>query len=91
MEQEVTELQRKGAVIEMLLEGGFYSTLFLVPKKDGGQRPCNKSEVSEQPRVHSSLQNGGDSHTKNPITARRLACKGRPEGCLILHPNTTRP
>ena len=21
------------------LEGGFYSTLFLVPKKDGGQKP----------------------------------------------------
>ena len=39
VEQEVAELQGKGAVIEMLLEAGFYSTLFLVPKKDGWQRP----------------------------------------------------
>ena len=33
---------KKGAVIELAqppLEGGFYSTLFLVPKKDRGQRP----------------------------------------------------
>ena len=51
----------------------------------------NKSEVSEQPRMHSSLQNGGDSHAKNSITARRLACKGRPERCLFLHPDTPRP
>ena len=51
----------------------------------------NKSEVSEQPHVHSSLQNGGDSHAKSPITARRLACKGRPEGYLFLHPNIPRP
>ena len=31
----------KGAVVEVQLplEGGFYSTLFLVPKKDGSQRP----------------------------------------------------
>ena len=39
--EEVGELQRKGAVTEVTapMEGGFYSTLFLVPKKDGGQRP----------------------------------------------------
>ena len=39
--QEISELISKGAVQELaeVPEGGFVSTLFLVPKKDGGQRP----------------------------------------------------
>ena len=39
--QEITELCQKGAVTELKTPpvGGFVSTLFLVPKKDGGQRP----------------------------------------------------
>ena len=38
--QEINELMRKGAISEVEnIEGGFYSNLFLVPKKDGGQRP----------------------------------------------------
>ena len=38
--EEVGELLQEGAVVEVgEPHGGFYSTLFLVPKKDGGQRP----------------------------------------------------
>ena len=39
--KEVKELQRKGVVIELSPppKEDFFSTLFLVPKKDGGQRP----------------------------------------------------
>ena len=39
--QEISEMISKGAVTEIQTppEGGFFSTLFLVPKKDGGQRP----------------------------------------------------
>ena len=37
---DVGELLRKGATVELTTpSAGFYSTLFLVPKKDGGQRP----------------------------------------------------
>ena len=37
---EVKELLQKGAVSPVTPQGeGFYSSLFLVPKKDGGQRP----------------------------------------------------
>lgn len=38
---EIAELSRKGAVTKLgfLPRDGFLSTLFLVPKKDGGQRP----------------------------------------------------
>ena len=39
--QEITKLCRKGVVTEVKIPpvGGFVSTLFLAPKKDGGQRP----------------------------------------------------
>ena len=37
---ELGELLQKGAIVEILNpQGGFYSVLFLVLKKDGGQRP----------------------------------------------------
>ena len=41
IDQEVKDLIGKGAVVELPRpqEEGFYSSLFLVPKKDGGQRP----------------------------------------------------
>ena len=39
--EEVTELLQKGAIGEVVPveQTGFYSNFFLVPKKDGGQRP----------------------------------------------------
>jgi hypothetical protein len=38
--EELKELLGKGAIAEVQNpQGGFYSNLFLVPKKDGGQRP----------------------------------------------------
>ena len=38
--EEVTELCLKGAMeLKTTPMGGFFSTLFLVPKKDGSQRP----------------------------------------------------
>ena len=37
--EEVKELLGKAAIVEVHNpQGGFYSNLFLVPKKDGGQR-----------------------------------------------------
>ncbi len=40
MRVELTDLLQKGAVVQVeQARGGFYSTLFLVPKKDGRQRP----------------------------------------------------
>ena len=37
---ELEELLQKGAIVEVVNpQGWFYSVLFLVPKKDGGQRP----------------------------------------------------
>ena len=42
IEEEVADLLQKGAVshlVESQSKGGLYSNLFLVPKRDGGQRP----------------------------------------------------
>ena len=41
IEQEVQKLKDKGAVAQLrrVPQDSFVSTLFLVPKKDGGQRP----------------------------------------------------
>ena len=40
IKEELKELLSKGAVVEVTNpRRGFYSNLFLVPKKDGGQRP----------------------------------------------------
>ena len=49
----------KHAIEETTPSGhGFLSTIFLVPKKDGGQRPANKSEVLKQVCLLRALQNG---------------------------------
>ena len=90
VDQKVTELQKKGAAIDAV-RGRILLHPLSGTKEGWRSETSNKSKVSEQPHVHSSLQNGGDSHAKNPITARRLACKGRPEECLFLHPDTPRP
>ena len=41
VQEELDSLIQKGAVVEphLALDGGFVSNIFLVPKKDGGQRP----------------------------------------------------
>ena len=40
IEEEIKKLLGKGAIMEVCNpRGGFYSNMFLVPKKDGGQRP----------------------------------------------------
>ena len=55
--QEITELCRKGAVTELKTPavGGLVSTLFLVPKKDGGQRPViNLKSLNSFVDVHTS-------------------------------------
>ena len=41
LKREVESLVTKGAIKELHFppEGGYFSNLFLVPKKDGGQRP----------------------------------------------------
>uniref|UniRef100_A0A1X7SEK6 Reverse transcriptase domain-containing protein n=1 Tax=Amphimedon queenslandica TaxID=400682 RepID=A0A1X7SEK6_AMPQE len=78
--QEITELISKGAISELQttpeLGNGFFSTLFLVPKKDGGQRPVinlKRLNFLECP----PLQDGGNSHPQKPTQERGLSFENR--------------
>ena len=39
LDQEVAKLLNKGAISKTSMDTGFFSSIFLVPKKDGGSRP----------------------------------------------------
>lgn len=49
MSEEIAEMRAKGAIQEASHKGrGFISNMFLVPKKDGGQRPAiNLKKLNE--------------------------------------------
>ena len=79
--QEIKDMISKGAVTELqtLPVGGFLSTLFLVPKKDGGQRPViNLKKLNSF--INASHFKMEDIHTlKSLLQKGRLASKDRPE------------
>lgn len=79
MDNEIKSLQDKGAIHQASLsDPGFVSSLFMVPKKGGGQRPVIKQFCRVLP-----LQNGRDTHVKRPFKERRLYGKIRPQGCIL--------
>ena len=51
----------------------------------------NKPESLKSVGGNPSLQDGRPAHSPRPAEARRLAGKGRPEGCLPHYTNTPRP
>ena len=84
--QEISKLISKGAIQELtnMPEGGFVSTLFLVPKKGGGQRPViNLKNLNS---FVEALQNGGYKYPEKPVTERRLASQDRSQGRVFLSP-----
>ena len=91
---EISELCLKRAMTELKtpLVGGFVSTLFLVPKKDGGQRPCSdQSRKRELLCRHPTLQNGGNSHPQYPIAEGGLASEDRSKRCILFCPSQSGP
>jgi len=87
--EEISELLQKGAVGEILTvkQTGFYSNLFLVPKKDGGQIPSNQPESLERICEQATLQNGGHSCTERPPEERGLAGQNRAFFSIPIHIN----
>ena len=82
----------KGAITEFQTppESGFFSNLFLVPKKDGGQRPVINLKKPQFIHTCPSFQNGGNSYPQKPVKKGRLACKDRPKGRLFLSPDKSK-
>ena len=90
--QEISEMISKGAITELQTppESGFFSTLFLVPKKDGGQRPVINLKKPQFIHTCPSFQNGGNSYPQKPVKKGRLACKDRPKGRFFLSPDKSK-
>ena len=79
---------KKGAIIEtQVVQQSFVSQIFLVEKKDGGQRP----EVPETVCENRALQDGGSPPAPRPASSTGLDGEVRPEGCLPSGPNSPKP
>ena len=65
LEEEIQSLLQKQAICQIPTPtGGFYSNMFIVPKKDGGQRPViNLRHLNRY--VKSAFQDGGPMHSQS--------------------------
>ena len=82
LEEEVANLLKKGAVEEIIPEcPGFYSRIFLVPKKNG--KLCAQSLCS-----CSELQNGDTEKSEKCHQPQRLGIFLGPDGCLFAYSDT---
>ena len=63
------------------LHQGFVNSIFLVPKKRGGQRPVVNLPPPPPQSVHPlrTFQNGGDSYVEGSVKKRGLYGQDRPE------------
>ena len=86
--EDVQELLGKGAIVEVHNpRGGFYSNLFLVPKKDGETETSDKPESSEQFCSHRAFQDGGNPYLEGPSQSGGLVGKSGSEGRIFCDPN----
>ena len=77
---------RKGAIQQLKSQPGeFLSNLFLVNKKDGGNKSCNKSQISEQLHTLPKFQNGRNAFNKGSSPRTRLSDRDRSKRCLFWH------
>ena len=83
--EEVKELLGKGAIREVHNpRGGFYSKNgFLVPKKDGRQRPVINLKALNS-LVYRAFQDGGNPHPQRPCQSRGLDGQGGSEGGILI-------
>ena len=83
---EIKEMLRKGAIQQLKSQPGeFLSNLFLVNKKDGGNKSCNKSQISEQLHTLPKFQNGRNAFNKGSSPRTRLSDRDRSKRCLFWH------
>ena len=84
MQEEIASMIKKGAIAELSkreAQGGFYSNMFLVPKKDGKMRP-----VINLKHLNQFVQDGGYAHSKRPCPAERLDDQNRFKRRILYNP-----
>ena len=85
LEAEVEDLLRKDTIEIVPFQErnlGFYSTFFLVSKKNGKMRPIINMRPLKQASSEDSLQNGNITKGLKSSEARRLGHIFRSERCL---------
>ena len=91
LQEEITSMLGKGAIVELPEEEtqkGFYSTMFLVPKKDGKMRPViNMKKLNQFVHTHHFKMEGIQT-AREACPTKRLVNKNRPKGCLFYDTNT---
>ena len=81
LEQEAQNLLEKGAIYEVpFCEDGFYSRLFVTPKRDGSMRPI--IDLSPLSR-HTAFSNGELGYSKVSSQARSLHDQDRSQGRIL--------
>ena len=91
MQEEIKGMLEKQAIEETTpRRHGFVSTIFLVPKKDRGQRPViNLKSLNRF--VHTEhFKMGGNPCFERPAKSRRLDGKGRSKGRILYAPDPRR-
>ena len=88
-EAEIQSLLEKQAIVCLTppLSPGFYSSVFVVPKKDGGLEAHNQFEGAEQVRHLSPLQDGEYLQLERCHLATGLDVQNRFKRCLPVCPN----
>ena len=85
VQAEIETMPRKGAISQKdHTQGEFINSLFLVEKKDGGQRPVITFKSLKFLRALRAIQNGKFKFTPVPPPERRLHGQAGFEGCLLL-------
>ena len=87
---EIGKMVEKGAIqgVKGTTTDGFFSRLFLVPKKEGQMRPVLNLKATEQVYIPQAFQNGGNAHSEGSTAERRLDHKNRHQRCILRDSNS---
>ena len=92
--EEVLKMLQKGAITKATpteVDPGFYSSLFLVPKKDGGTRPVMNLKCLNEYIVPHHFKMEGIHTLWVLLKKKQLDDKSRPKGCLLYDSNSQIP
>ena len=82
---KIGKVVEKGAIQEVkgTTTDGFFSRLFLVPKKEGQMRPVLNLKPLNKFIIPQAFQNGGNAHSERSAAERRLDDENRHQRCML--------